>query len=97
MTERAKIKDVMRKAAPLTEQLDRRFDLQLDFEDIDHIVDVYHLYNEKRQMLVRREGMSESLSNNDYIRAFYIAETAGMLLREIAPKRMRKRTRKETR
>jgi hypothetical protein len=67
-----------------------RYDLDLMVEPIcrDHILQVYEHYSEQRLML-RAEPLMEN--TEQYSKAYLISEAARMILREIAPKRTKKK------
>lgn len=57
----------------------------------DHIADVAEYYREKLELLRQMLGESVVAHSADYAKAYLISEAARMLLREIAPKRLKKR------
>jgi hypothetical protein len=57
----------------------------------DHIEEVNNYYEEKRAFLRQTLGESAITHSADYARTYLISEAARMLLREIAPKRIKKR------
>ncbi len=92
MTDQIAAKVALRKIARLNEQLERRFDLSLDLDSIEHLQEVRRHYEEKRQHLLTRYGISEAMSREDYAKAVMISEAIGLFLREIAPTRTKPRT-----
>jgi hypothetical protein len=95
MTEKFETAVSMRKVARLNEQLDRRYGLTLDLGSIDHLLLVQEHYRAKREFILSHYGLAESLSREDYAKSVLISEAIGLFLREIAPTRMKPRTRKE--
>lgn len=80
-----------RKLDRLNNALELRFGLRLDFDDVEHLSEVYKHYWFKREQILREHGEIGTLSNRDYAKAVLISETIHLLLREIAPKRLKKR------
>lgn len=70
--------------------LKKRFDIDLLVEplDRDHLESVYEHYREQRVML-RSSSLMES--SEEYSKAYLISEAAKVILREIAPKRRKKK------
>lgn len=84
-----------RKLAPLREQLERRYDLSLDFNSTeDDLKRIYEHYKAKRQTILVKEGEAAALGNSTYAKSVLISETVRLYLREIAPKRPRTNKRK---
>ena len=82
------------KLAPLNERLDRQFGVTLDLtSDEEHLRNVFEHYCRKRQFLLAKEGQ-EALNDPTYAKSVLISETIRLLLREIAPKRLRKKRNK---
>lgn len=77
------------KATKLNNILKQRYDLDLMVEPIDHdhIRFVYEHYSDQRKLW--NEPLMESA--DQYTKAYLISEAALMILREIAPKRKRKK------
>lgn len=69
--------------------LKKRFDIDLLVEplDRDHLESVYEHYRDQRLLL--RSSLMES--SEYYTKAYLISEAARIILREIAPKRRKKR------
>ncbi len=78
------------KSTKLNEILKQRYDLDLLVEpiDLDHSRFVYEHYFDQRSIL-RSEPLMES--TDQYTKAYLISEAALMILREIAPKRRKKK------
>lgn len=91
MTEKTRIEVALKRVAPIREQLSRRFDLDLSFNSVDHVADVHRIYTDRREIILHQHGISESLKRDDYAKAVMISEAAAMMLREIAPKRIKKK------
>lgn len=85
----------IRKVRRLNEHLENRFGISLTFESIDYLVLVEKHYRANRDHIISLYGLAESLKREDYAKAVMISETIGMFLREIAPSRLKPRTRKE--
>lgn len=78
------------KATKLNNILKQRYDLDLLIEPVDyeHLQFVYEHYYDQRSIL-RSSPLMES--TDQYTKAYLISEAALMILREIAPKRKRKK------
>jgi hypothetical protein len=61
--------------------------------DVDHLVHIFEHYYAKRKMILALEGEATALQDKDYAKAVLITETVRMFLREIAPKRTRRKKR----
>jgi hypothetical protein len=84
----------IKKLTPLNERLDRQYGISIDLaSDIDHLKKVLEHYSIKREMILSKNGELAAMHNQDYAKAVLITETVKMFLREIAPKRTRKRNR----
>lgn len=80
----------------LVEMIKNRFDLELDTSCHEHLKTVMEHYKERRELLLRRLGESDALKSEEYAKAVLLSETARFtLLREIAPKRLKKKYRKD--
>lgn len=78
------------KIEPLNKILESKFDLRLNTKSIDHLLDIEENYNHKRAELLRIHG-EIAREKPEYIKAFLISEAATLLLREIAPKRRKRK------
>lgn len=76
----------MRSCDKLNNMLVARYDIDLlsMARDVDHIESVYRHYSDK----IRGRSLNES---PDMSKAFLISEAARMILREIAPRRKKKK------
>jgi 2-phospho-L-lactate transferase/gluconeogenesis factor (CofD/UPF0052 family) len=82
----------IRKVKPLNERLSRQFGVSLDLtSDEDHLRRVMEHYDAKRDDMIVLRGQVEAMSDSDYAKAVMISEMVRMLLREIAPKRKKKK------
>lgn len=82
----------IRKLTPLNERMSRQFGVSIDLAaDEDHLRRVMEHYDTKRKDLIFLKGEAEALNESDYAKAVMISETVRMLLREIAPKRKRRK------
>jgi len=81
----------VRKLTPLNERLSRQYGVSIDLtSDEDHLRHVLEHYNSKREIMIFQQG--EAATNDpDYAKAVLISETVKLLLREIAPKRTRRK------
>jgi len=79
---------------PLTERLNHQYGVSIDLcSDRDHLKRVLEHYTGKREMLISLLGEAEAMNDPDYAKAVLISETVRLFLREIAPKRSRKKKR----
>lgn len=69
-------------------------DLYAHKNNTPHLITIYEHYLSTRQHLKCFLGESDSFASPEYQKAFIISEAARMLLREIAPKRIKKRNKK---
>lgn len=82
----------MRKVATLNESLSARHGVEIDFNSgVDHLVSVLKHYSKKREHLLVHLGEGAALKHPDYTKAVLISESVRMYLREVAPKRVRKK------
>jgi hypothetical protein len=82
----------IKKLAPLNERLDRQYGLSIDMtSDTDHLRKVLEHYQAKREMILSLQGETGAMHNQSYTKAVMISEMVRLFLREIAPKRSRKR------
>lgn len=81
----------LRKIEPLNKLLESRFGVRIEAGSFEHFVAVREHYDEKRQRFIETMGESQALSTPEYAKCVLITEAARILLREIAPKRVRRR------
>jgi len=72
-------------ALPLLDLIERRFDLRLPIDSVDHLHQVFEHYRTKRKFLLWQHGEAGALACESYAKAVLISETARMLLGEIDP------------
>ena len=89
MNERA----LLKKIEPINTLLESRFGLRVEIGTFEHLVDVRNLYESKRQVFIATLGESQAMKNPDYAKTVLISEAVQMILRELAPKRIKKRKR----
>ncbi|RYD47519.1 MAG: hypothetical protein EOP83_27940 [Verrucomicrobiaceae bacterium] len=87
MNERA----ILKKIEPINSLLESRFGVRVEIGTFEHLVDVRNLYESKRKVFLATLGESAAMQNPDYAKAVLISEAVHLLLKEIAPKRIRKR------
>ena len=85
----------MRKVSRLNESLNARFGLRLDLKSLDHLREVHEHYRSKREFLIAKHGYAEAFVMEDYAKAVMISEAIALMLREIAPNRLKPRTRRK--
>jgi hypothetical protein len=82
----------VRKLMPLNERLARQFGVEIDMgSDIAHLNFILEHYSNKRRDLLSGMGETAAMLEPDYTKAVLISETVRLLLREIAPKRKRRK------
>ncbi|RYD68259.1 MAG: hypothetical protein EOP83_01200 [Verrucomicrobiaceae bacterium] len=57
----------------------------------EHLVDIRNLYETKRKVFLATMGEAEAMKSPNYAKAVLISEAVRILIREIAPKRLKKR------
>lgn len=95
MNEEFEKQAVMRKLARLNEGLESRFGLYLNLNSLDHLQEVFNHYSAKKNFLVAKHGLAEAFGREDYAKAAMISEAIALMLREIAPSRLKPRTRRK--
>lgn len=81
----------LKKIEPINSLLESRYGIRVGVSDRDHMVEVCSHYQQKRDLLLKTLGEHQALTNPDYQKAVLITEAIRMLLREIAPRRLRKK------
>ena len=82
----------VRKLAPLNERLARQYGVSIDMgTDLDHLRYILEHYMAKREVILAEQGEVSAMLDSDYAKAVLISETVRLFLREIAPKRTRKK------
>jgi len=79
-----------RKIEPINRLLESRYGIRVDSNDADHLVLVMNHYDDRRKLFIRTMGET-AYQNSEYRKSYLISEAARILLREIAPKRIKKR------
>lgn len=80
------------RANTLNKMLRDRFDLEVDLSsDLQSLRAVMEHYLGRRASILETQGEMAAVTSSEYSKAYLISETVRMYLREIAPKRMRKR------
>lgn len=92
MTIREDREHAQRKVAPLNERLSHQYGINIDFaSDDQHLRQVFTHYHAKRDFILSEHGESFAMNDPDYAKAVLISEAVRLFLREIAPKRTRKK------
>lgn len=89
------ITNTMRKVSRLNEGLNARFGIRLDLKSTDHLTEVHDHYLAKRKFLETKHGYADAFCMEEYAKAAMISEAIALLLREIAPSRLKPRTRRK--
>lgn len=83
---------ICEKVERLNEMVKSRYGFQIPFDaNAEHLRDVCRLYDQQRQMLLVLEGERNAMKNPRYAKAVLISEAVRMFLREIAPRRSKKK------
>lgn len=85
----------MKKVSRLNEGLEARYGLRLDLRSLDHLCEVHDHYRSKREFLIAKHGYAGAFAMEDYAKAVMISEAIALFLREIAPTRLKPRTRRK--
>lgn len=88
-----KERDILKKIEPINAVLESRFGVRVEMGTFEHLVDVRELYESKRRVYLVTLGEAQAMRNPEYAKAVLISEAVHVLLKEIAPKRI-KRNRK---
>lgn len=83
---------VIKKIEPLNALLESRFGLRVELGPVEHMQEVLNHYDEKRRLFLTTLGEAQAMQTQEYAKAVLISEALRMLLREIAPKRIKKKT-----
>jgi hypothetical protein len=84
-------RELLKKIEPINKILESRFGIRVDVGSFEHLVDVRHLYESKRKVFLETMGEAQAMRSPEYAKSVLISEAAHLLLKEIAPKRIRKR------
>jgi hypothetical protein len=80
------------KLGRLNDLLDQLYGLRIDYSNSDeHLRQVCEHYREMRTTLLHEHGIAGLQNNPQYAKAVLISEAVSIYLREIAPKRIRKK------
>lgn len=82
---------VLNKIEPINRLLESRFGLRVSMSTFEHLVDVREHYDAKRRLLIATLGEAQAIRNPEYAKAVLIAEAVRLMLREIAPKRTKRK------
>lgn len=83
--------DCLKKIEPMNKLLESRFGIRVEMSDADHLAEVATHYEQKRNLLIRTMGECQAMQSPEYAKAVLISEAIRVLLREIAPKRARRK------
>lgn len=84
-------RDILKKIEPLNTLLESRFGVRVEMSTFEHLVDIRNLYETKRKVFLATMGEAEAMKSPNYAKAVLISEAVRILIREIAPKRLKKR------
>lgn len=77
--------------AAINRLLESRFGIRIYPGSVDHLRTVMEHYDGKRVLFLATTSESEALRNPDYAKAVLISEGVRRVLKEVKPKRRRKR------
>lgn len=84
------------KAMKLNAMLKDRFGIEVDFSsDLPYLRAVMEHYSNRRDALLESIGANAPVTSSEYTKSLLIVETIRMYLREIAPRRMRRKAMKK--
>lgn len=72
-------------------EVEGRYGLPLDHRDRAHLADVAEHYAWRRDALLREHGEAGAMRQPSYAKAVLVCEAARLMLREIEPRRRRKK------
>jgi hypothetical protein len=81
----------LKKIEPINTLLESRFGIRVDAGTFEHLIDVREHYDAKRRRFVETMGEAAALATPEYAKCVLITEAVRLLLKEIAPKRARKK------
>lgn len=81
----------MRKIERMNETLRTLYGIELSESSVENLIFVHRNYMDRRAEILRHGTLQEANLNPEYVKAVMISETANMILREIAPRRTRRR------
>jgi hypothetical protein len=84
-------RQALNKIEPINTLLESRFGLRVEPSTFEHLVDVREHYDAKRRKFVETMGEAAAMANPEYAKCVLITEAVRLLLKEIAPKRLRKK------
>lgn len=88
--------NISNKCKKLINLLKEKYDINLSYNSIQHLKNIYEYYMSKRNYLCNKYDTSQILENKEYTKAYLISETSHMILQEIIPsKYYRKRHKKD--
>ena len=83
--------EALKKIEPINTLLEGRFGLRVDGGSFEHLIDVREHYDAKRRRFIETMGEAAALTSPEYAKCVLITEAVRLLLKEIAPKRLRKK------
>jgi hypothetical protein len=81
----------LKKIEPINRLLESRFGIRITSASLDHLVEVRNHYDAKRNHLLSALGEAQAMLTPEYAKAVLISEAVRLIIREIAPKRIKKR------
>ncbi len=82
---------LLKKIEPINRLLESRYGIQVSVSSFDHLVDVREIYDAKRDLFIATLGEAQAMQTPEYTKAVLISEAVRVLLREIAPKRLKRK------
>lgn len=81
----------LKKIEPINALLESRFGIRVELGSFEHLVDIRNLYESRRRHLIQTMGEATALQSPEYAKAVLISEAVHLLLKEIAPKRLKRK------
>lgn len=84
-------KQILAKIEPINRLLESRYGIRVELGSFEHLLSVRDLYDSKRQQFIATLGEAQALQTAEYNKAVLISEAVRLLLREIAPRRIKRK------
>ncbi len=84
-------KQLLARIEPINRLLESRYGIRVEMGSFEHLLSVRDLYDSKRQQYIATLGEAQALQTAEYNKAVLISEAVRLLLREIAPRRIKRK------
>jgi len=82
---------ILKKIEPINRILEKEHGLRIENIDFSQLRFIFEHYNDRRNIFIKTMGSLNAFENKEYQKSYLISEAARILLREIAPKRKKRR------